>query len=873
MSLSLDQFLATTFALTKKELNSDVEVIYNNGILWNAYDTYQSVIFSKHLILNSKKKSLVDRQQIIKQLEAQGLNQKLFKTVLYDFWFGGGGGVTIYNEKEKIEFLSNYEPIRCGFFWQEYKKSKLIEIKDGQLYYQKQLITGAHYQVLKDYDNFDNTYSVVDKCYHQLKSYNHLSRYVLDQTKTNFQRNMFLKIGDELLGKPKDGELPTETAIRQANAINTFKVVKEKIASLFKQKIGEPKVIQSGIEPIFVDNPTDLEKLVKLKDGIIKEIALACNVPASSLGIANSSNKAQSEQDRDNLTSQATVYTNIFVEIANYWLSQFYPDYVDDLYFTWQENETDESLKIREQNLGIFEFYSNNAGILSGLGVTANKQKLVELANSISIPDLFQIVDVPVSESNLKSRGLIYDLDPNPYNGSGVVQIAGERFNPIPLAENIQRMIDIKTTIDKKEYGENPDNLSFYLEGDCNFQTSKGAYSGTLKLNSDGNMDINIAGAEAIWTRKSENNNNLPDKIRDGTKQKKYIEWQGRKIGVQYSIGDTRHGKKMSSMYGYLVNHRGDDKMALDCYIGGDISSTRIFKVSQIDPTTNQLDEYKFMLGFRTIEEAKKAYLNQIPIKFFGGIEETNSFNLDSYRVKEDVKPDEDFFYTNINKTRAVDTSDLVSIQYDDILENQDYTTSQQTINDKVKKYIELSIIAFKKNKKSLKLEDFLSVDEFRKQLEGQRDVLFETFNQENNQDIQTLKSIQDKIDEAVQLTYYGDNKDYKGLASSIDTEIKNGRKYKEIVDSTLTSIESNLFIPLFNEGLEELNKAIGNNYIATISQNDKNVRESHLLGSNKIHKLGFNEYWTEPGCRCYRYYGTLNQVLKAGFSNPNNYQ
>jgi hypothetical protein len=95
---------------------------------------------------------------------------------------------------------------------------------------------------------------------------------------------------------------------------------------------------------------------------------------------------------------------------------------------------------------------------------------------------------------------------------------------------------------------------------------------------------------------------------------------QGMDISIENKKGSTRSGTDkdghdwsitMKFDYGYIRGTVGKDKDHLDCYVGPDRESERVFVVHQNDPVTGSYDEDKVMLCFSSEEEARKAYLSQ----------------------------------------------------------------------------------------------------------------------------------------------------------------------------------------------------------------------------------------------------------------------
>ncbi|MBN3949365.1 MAG: hypothetical protein HWQ38_24045 [Nostoc sp. NMS7] len=127
------------------------------------------------------------------------------------------------------------------------------------------------------------------------------------------------------------------------------------------------------------------------------------------------------------------------------------------------------------------------------------------------------------------------------------------------------------------------------------------------------------------------------------------IKWNGKDIGLEYEPGQVRfpgrrNSRKLRSGYGHLRNHLGCDGEALDCYLAPaffddtTIPSDRLFKVSQISPEDGSFDEDKMLLGYQSLDDAKAAYLREMPLDYFGGIREIGINDLDQYAKPQDPK-------------------------------------------------------------------------------------------------------------------------------------------------------------------------------------------------------------------------------------------
>lgn len=121
------------------------------------------------------------------------------------------------------------------------------------------------------------------------------------------------------------------------------------------------------------------------------------------------------------------------------------------------------------------------------------------------------------------------------------------------------------------------------------------------------------------------------------------VSYRGLPITIEYKKGTVRSGidkegnpwqQEMFHHYGYFTNILGEDCEELDVYYNPDSKSDKIFRITQLDVLTKEFDEYKIMLGFSNIEDAKQGYLVHYPDEWigFGGIEEITFKELTNER-------------------------------------------------------------------------------------------------------------------------------------------------------------------------------------------------------------------------------------------------
>lgn len=101
-----------------------------------------------------------------------------------------------------------------------------------------------------------------------------------------------------------------------------------------------------------------------------------------------------------------------------------------------------------------------------------------------------------------------------------------------------------------------------------------------------------------------------------GNYQKEHISFQGLPISIENPKGSIRSGKdkngkdwsvKMSCPYGYFKRSEGKDGDNVDCFIGPNAKSLRVYIIDQKNDA-GAFDEHKVMLGFKDREAAISAY-------------------------------------------------------------------------------------------------------------------------------------------------------------------------------------------------------------------------------------------------------------------------
>lgn len=106
-------------------------------------------------------------------------------------------------------------------------------------------------------------------------------------------------------------------------------------------------------------------------------------------------------------------------------------------------------------------------------------------------------------------------------------------------------------------------------------------------------------------------------KKESGNYDKGKFNWHGETIAVENPKGSTRSGTdkggkrwevKLPATYGYLRGTKAVDGDHVDCYVGDDHASKKVWVIDQVDAATGKYDEPKCMLSFPSKEAALGAY-------------------------------------------------------------------------------------------------------------------------------------------------------------------------------------------------------------------------------------------------------------------------
>lgn len=199
---------------------------------------------------------------------------------------------------------------------------------------------------------------------------------------------------------------------------------------------------------------------------------------------------------------------------------------------------------------------------------------------------------------------------------------------------------------------------------------------------------ITAAANEAATSPTNDLPEPTPGQKEAGNYKKGKVKLHGFDISIENPKGSTRTGtdpdgkewsSKMKHHYGDIKGTTGADGDSIDVFIGDNPDSQKVFVVDQVDPGTGSFDEVKVMMGFNSLEDARKGYLSNYD-KNWKGLGEISETTVDEFKAwtKRPRKSRQAFAYkpsqpesnaplfslssdsiaTNSNNSRVVSASD-----------------------------------------------------------------------------------------------------------------------------------------------------------------------------------------------------------------------
>lgn len=193
-----------------------------------------------------------------------------------------------------------------------------------------------------------------------------------------------------------------------------------------------------------------------------------------------------------------------------------------------------------------------------------------------------------------------------------------------------------------------------------------------------------------------------------------YINVFGLRIAVENRKGSIRRGSdddgnvwetRMFYPYGYFVGTEGTDGDPVDCFVGDDRESRKVYIIHINDPESKKYDEDKVMIGFGDEKSARDAFLAHYdrPHKFLRDITE---MDIDDFKKK--LKSREGKMIKAFGKKlmfflKAVSLKDLTQI---DLFEPKEEVITGKTVVRDGKTY------QYKRSKKNPSVNRLMRIDE-----------------------------------------------------------------------------------------------------------------------------------------------------------------
>jgi hypothetical protein len=246
-----------------------------------------------------------------------------------------------------------------------------------------------------------------------------------------------------------------------------------------------------------------------------------------------------------------------------------------------------------------------------------------------------------------------------PQQGTGTGVVSPE-ISPAPMPENgteaVQELPVSSLPADQRE-----------LEQPLNIQGNE-KQEVQAERQTEGNKEVNAAAAQAEV--------NPTDAQKEaGNYKKGHVKISGMDISIENPAGSTRSGtdakgnkweNKMNHHYGYFTKTNGKDGDQIDTFINPDATAyDKVYAVDQNNPDTGEFDETKVMLGFKSPDEAKQAYLSNYNKEWTGFRSITEvpiaKFKKWLYDGARQRKPFAEYKEIKVNKKRAWPTPKAIT--------------------------------------------------------------------------------------------------------------------------------------------------------------------------------------------------------------------
>lgn len=205
--------------------------------------------------------------------------------------------------------------------------------------------------------------------------------------------------------------------------------------------------------------------------------------------------------------------------------------------------------------------------------------------------------------------------------------------------------------------------------------------------------------------RKETNTNPTEGQKEAGNYKMGRVNVYGFEIAIENPKGSYRKGKDkngkawkclMHNDYGYFTHTKAVDGDAVDVFLGKDLDCKTIFAIDQV--INGKFDETKIMFGFKTEEEAKKAYLSNYN-KGWKGLGKVTEVSIDDFKgwLYDGYKQRKPFSeYNEIKKKKLNEMVDFYNKEKLLLGDDGDYVhVINETFDDVISEYENKNAVPF----------------------------------------------------------------------------------------------------------------------------------------------------------------------------------
>ncbi len=130
--------------------------------------------------------------------------------------------------------------------------------------------------------------------------------------------------------------------------------------------------------------------------------------------------------------------------------------------------------------------------------------------------------------------------------------------------------------------------------------------------------------------------NPTKNQIDAGNQKKGKFSWNGLRIAIENPKGTFRKKRTVpvAAHYGYFLGNEAVDGDNLDCFIGPNLDSDKVFVIDQNKVDSDEHDEKKCLIGFDSEEHAKQAYFDSYEPGFAEKIfDKMEEFTVDEFKA------------------------------------------------------------------------------------------------------------------------------------------------------------------------------------------------------------------------------------------------